>query len=278
MLAGVTTTYPVIFSGGFSPAFWRPVLGYTALNILSYYVDVTPFVGMLVDGKPHTISLRVVNADAWYVDANLHLWVDHDTKQTMGSLIKYEIEPNANITVVEDANFTTTVKREVTLVGWVRTLTLEIRSTVHCLIQFNNTLHITNEPYSRSWTQKIIQATTISTSTQALGSSRQKLHVQTTSDEWPFSGTCVYAGKYVSSASIDQGFSRKTLDQPDAGVVFASEVHEKQISSGPYSSPTLDTKLDYFDSTKRCYKREVIVNNTVIVSNEESEKCIEKMQ
>lgn len=97
-------------------------------------------------------------------------------------------------------------------------------------------------------------------------------------------------GGFILSGSIDQGFRRQTLDQRGARVVFASEVSEKQTGSGAYGQTgkglpigglgptTLNTKLDYFDSTKRCYKREVAVNNTVIISDEESEKCLEKKQ
>ncbi|RUS26285.1 peptide N-acetyl-beta-D-glucosaminyl asparaginase amidase A-domain-containing protein, partial [Jimgerdemannia flammicorona] len=56
-LAGATVTFPVIFSGE-RASVMVPMLSIGALNIPSYYIDVTPFVGLLVDGKRHQIGLQ----------------------------------------------------------------------------------------------------------------------------------------------------------------------------------------------------------------------------
>jgi hypothetical protein len=56
-LAGVAFPYPVIFTGGILPTAWRPITSFGALDLPTYYVDLTPFIPILVDGKPHNISL-----------------------------------------------------------------------------------------------------------------------------------------------------------------------------------------------------------------------------
>jgi hypothetical protein len=63
MLAGVAWPFPVIFTGGIAPGFWRPVVGIDAYDLREYEVDITPFLPYLSDGKPHTYSIKVVGMD-----------------------------------------------------------------------------------------------------------------------------------------------------------------------------------------------------------------------
>ncbi|XP_013628953.1 PREDICTED: peptide-N4-(N-acetyl-beta-glucosaminyl)asparagine amidase A [Brassica oleracea var. oleracea] len=75
---GSEVPFPVIFTGGINPLFWEPVVGIGAFNLPSYDIDLTPFLGMLLDGKDHEFALSVNNGISyWLVDANLHLWLDH---------------------------------------------------------------------------------------------------------------------------------------------------------------------------------------------------------
>ncbi|KAF3511023.1 hypothetical protein F2Q69_00000229 [Brassica cretica] len=75
---GSEVPFPVIFTGGINPLFWEPVVGIGAFNLPSYDIDLTPFLGMLLDGKAHEFALSVNNGISyWLVDANLHLWLDH---------------------------------------------------------------------------------------------------------------------------------------------------------------------------------------------------------
>lgn len=58
-LAGLRAVVPVIFTGGINPALWRRAPGLHALNLPSARLDLTPFVGLLNDGQPHSISLGI---------------------------------------------------------------------------------------------------------------------------------------------------------------------------------------------------------------------------
>src|SRR3989442_7116345 len=60
-LAGVVWPFPYIFTGGVNPFLWRPIAAVGAYNEEPYQVDLTPFIGMLVDGNPHTIAFAVVD-------------------------------------------------------------------------------------------------------------------------------------------------------------------------------------------------------------------------
>jgi hypothetical protein len=91
-LAGVAPVYPVTFTGAGGPGLWEPIPSPRAWDLEPYDVDLTPFVGTLVDGVPHTVSLAVPDAaysdpgDYWLVDANLLAWTDTNSSQTSGQL------------------------------------------------------------------------------------------------------------------------------------------------------------------------------------------------
>ena len=75
-LAGAFYPFPVIYSGGVNPLLWRPMTSVLTLNVPAYRLDVTPFAGLLNDGKPHSYEFYVRDADpvgVWYVDPVLVL-------------------------------------------------------------------------------------------------------------------------------------------------------------------------------------------------------------
>jgi hypothetical protein len=90
-LAGAAPVYPVVFTGGDGPGLWEPIPSPRAWDLRPSRVDLTPFVGRLVDGLPHTVAVGVQGAtyaggDYWLVGANLLGWTDHGSSQTSGAL------------------------------------------------------------------------------------------------------------------------------------------------------------------------------------------------
>lgn len=105
-VAGVALPYPVIFTGGIIPTAWRPITSYGALDLPTYFLDLTPFVPILADGKSHNISIDVVSAesnhtinDNWFVSGNLQVVTDSSSKPTTGEITKYIADPFAVSTV-----------------------------------------------------------------------------------------------------------------------------------------------------------------------------------
>jgi len=101
-VAGVANPYATIFTGGIVPTAWRPITSYGALDLPTYFLDLTPFVPILTDGKPHKMSLDVVSAesnhtinDNWYVSGNLQVVTDSSSKPTTGYMAKYIADPYA---------------------------------------------------------------------------------------------------------------------------------------------------------------------------------------
>ncbi|KAK7064714.1 peptide N-acetyl-beta-D-glucosaminyl asparaginase amidase A-domain-containing protein [Favolaschia claudopus] len=95
-LAGVVWPYAVIYTGGITPSNWRPLTSYGAYDQPTYWVDITPFIPILVDTKKqHTITLRVVGQGTtaptfnsnWFVSGSIH--VRTGKTQTTGKITSY---------------------------------------------------------------------------------------------------------------------------------------------------------------------------------------------
>ncbi|CAD6587902.1 MAG: hypothetical protein ASARMPREDX12_003044 [Alectoria sarmentosa] len=58
-LAGVSWPFPIIFTGGIVPGFWRPIVGIDAFDLRQHEIDVTPFLPLLCDSFAHTFEIRI---------------------------------------------------------------------------------------------------------------------------------------------------------------------------------------------------------------------------
>ncbi|SPO06695.1 related to peptide-n4-(n-acetyl-beta-d-glucosaminyl) asparaginase amidase N [Cephalotrichum gorgonifer] len=91
-VVGVQWPFPVVFTGGVSPTFHRPVVGPQAFDLREGEVDVTAWLPVLCDGGAHTLEIRVVGVDGageevvvtegvggyWVVTGKIFVWVDED--------------------------------------------------------------------------------------------------------------------------------------------------------------------------------------------------------
>ncbi|BFV55747.1 hypothetical protein KCMC57_up08510 [Kitasatospora sp. CMC57] len=130
-VAGAVWPYPVIYTGGWDPLLWRPTPGIFAFDLPAYQVDLTPYVGLLLDGRPHAVSLTVNAAerqsnDSWTGQLNLFAGVDHGSARTSGALTRHQVAPEAAVrTDLTDlggsGDWTVTAARHDLAEGWVQT-------------------------------------------------------------------------------------------------------------------------------------------------------------
>lgn len=73
MLAGVTWPFPIIFTGGIAPGFWRPIVGIDAFDLREPEIDISPFLPYLTDGKPHAFQIKVVGLQCCNANGALEL-------------------------------------------------------------------------------------------------------------------------------------------------------------------------------------------------------------
>ena len=96
VLAGVSWPFPIVFTGGISPGLWVPIVGIDTYDVPSFEIDISPWLGLLCDGKPHSFGLSVVGFESetalgavgsnWWVTGAIFVWTDDTTNQTTGSV------------------------------------------------------------------------------------------------------------------------------------------------------------------------------------------------
>ena len=99
-MAGFALPFPVIFTGGVVPGFWRPIVGIDAFDLREDEIDITPFIPFLSDNKPHDFEIRVVGIDDdgrgngnltsniesnWVVTGKVFIWLDTHSNLTTGT-------------------------------------------------------------------------------------------------------------------------------------------------------------------------------------------------
>lgn len=121
---GAVWPFTVIYTGGVNPLLWRPITGIGSFDLPSYDIELTPFLGIILDGKSHEFRFSVTNAlNVWYIDANLHVWLDRKGTEIEGGLLEYHNSPPV---VTLDSNFTglngtflTSASRSISSTGYV---------------------------------------------------------------------------------------------------------------------------------------------------------------
>lgn len=110
-LAGVVSPYPVIFTGGFSPLLWRPIVGMDAFDLREGEIDITPWLPLICDPfEPGTeFEIRVVGIEKnnktaswqlsesvgsyWVVTGKVFIWLNGPDDRTPLGVMNREIPP-----------------------------------------------------------------------------------------------------------------------------------------------------------------------------------------
>lgn len=74
LLAGAVWPFPLMFTGGISPLFWRPMVGIDAFDIREEVIDISPFIPLLTDGRNHTFEMRLWG---WIARVRYHKRLGH---------------------------------------------------------------------------------------------------------------------------------------------------------------------------------------------------------
>ncbi|KAG6890692.1 hypothetical protein C0995_005065 [Termitomyces sp. Mi166 len=103
-----------------------PITSYGALDLPTYFLDLTPFVPIFADGEPHNITIDVASAEAnhtilqnWFVSGLLQVNTDESSERTIGNITSYVAQPFATATTTGnvgdngDINITVTATRKI---------------------------------------------------------------------------------------------------------------------------------------------------------------------
>lgn len=93
-VAGIASPYPNVWTGGWSPYLWSVIPSPTAFDVRPLTFDLTPFAGLLNDGKAHTVDVSVVGVPAgqtgWSAPTNILVWQDAHKSVVTGAVTSYE--------------------------------------------------------------------------------------------------------------------------------------------------------------------------------------------
>lgn len=90
-LAGIAAPFPTVWTGGWSnPFLWYVVPGPRAFDVKPIEYDLTPFAGILNDGRPHRVEVSVVGVpegqSGWSAPVNILVWQDTKSAHVGGRL------------------------------------------------------------------------------------------------------------------------------------------------------------------------------------------------
>ena len=168
-LAGVSWPFPVIFTGGIVPGFWRPIAGIDAYDLRQNEIDITPFLGILSDGTNHEFEIRVVGIndddDAnptltetvgyyWLVTGTIFLFSDKEGAVTTGSKPTFNTDPpkislTSKVTQTAEGyndtlTYITSVERTLSISSSIQTSAGTASATWSQHITYNNQNYLTS--------------------------------------------------------------------------------------------------------------------------------------
>jgi hypothetical protein len=103
----------------------RPITAYGAIDLPTYFLDLSPFVPILADGKSHNITIDVASAESdhsilqnWFVSGLLQVITDSSSKPTTGQITSYTADPYAESSISGtvgdgDVNITVSATRKI---------------------------------------------------------------------------------------------------------------------------------------------------------------------
>ncbi|GJJ12407.1 hypothetical protein Clacol_006649 [Clathrus columnatus] len=285
-LAGVAYPYAVFFTGAIVPPAWRPITSYGALDLPTYYIDLTPFVPILADGDPHNLTLDVVSGESNHtINQNWDNFLrnalkkvrfrkraDPSGKQTTGKITKYEAGPfgtssssasigNGDINITVEASRSLHIEAEVlsgsgqsTHVVWQQEL--KYTNTQFYLNNFN--------------VQNLIQ------SSQGTSSSTHN-GVTMVQDIFNFPVTIDLSGNATTTlCSFDHSYIRNLIPHPfmpgstinerqlaDASII---ELPDGELAGGDSSN---NNTFSYVDVKGNTFTRKVNASNNVILLDQQ---------
>ena len=295
--AGVAPIFPWIYTGGIDPGLWVPIPGVQTLNLQPYRVDLTPFAGVLSNGKPHTVGVTVFNAFNFFSTvANLLIYEDHASKEVTGEVTENNLAaPNPalvnNVTVDSNGNatgvVTVTNAQNFTIAGYVNTSHGRVSTKIQQNVNFSNAQTVTST--ATQFGQSVVQTSTINgTTTTQTGPfiTAKKISVS-----YPFNGgfleTLETSGNIDETSSIAQNFLRSEAETLEGIPVLQSNVSNQLTSQdtavfvpsptgfslGSTSGQKSTQSYVFKDSLGNCFSRTLTAANSELTSVANQKDC-----
>ncbi|MGC5039685.1 peptide-N4-asparagine amidase [Streptomyces sp. DT190] len=137
-LAGIATPFPTVWTGGWSnPFLWYVIPGPRAFDVKPITYDLTPFAGLLNDGRPHRVEVSVVGVPegraGWSTPVNVLVWQDERRAHVTGGLTAHregDLTGSSSYTPGPEHRVDTEGAHRLTVAGYVDTSHGRVHTTV----------------------------------------------------------------------------------------------------------------------------------------------------
>ncbi|MEU2421360.1 peptide-N4-asparagine amidase [Streptomyces sp. NPDC007851] len=152
-LAGIAAPFPNVWTGGWSnPFLWYVIPGPRAFDVRPVEYDLTPFAGLLNDGRPHRVEVSVAGVPegqaGWSAPVNVLVWQDPHRAHVTGELTGATASEPANSSVYTPGSGTYRVDTEaghrLAVSGYVDTSHGRVTTTVRRILA-NTSVHRWND-------------------------------------------------------------------------------------------------------------------------------------
>ncbi|KAM6550335.1 hypothetical protein CsatB_000143 [Cannabis sativa] len=292
VVVGSIWPFTVIFTGGVNPLLWRPITAIGSFDLPSYNIEITPFLGEILDGKSHEIGFSVTNAlNVWYIDANLHLWLDKKSEKTQGQVSKHVSTPLVVSLVSNfsglDGTFLTSTSRSIKLTGWVNSSYGNITTGSIQDFSYQNSIVMGNNGNM----QIVRQDIHFNDSVQAENSQSLQVHSFESLKKFSlflYSDTFDQGNKtYLSISNVSLGYNEKKKSKGSADSGFEkSSLKNHQSGQGNMVvknnlvvSGIGNTQQVYkYNGVDLCYFRNISSSNYTILYDNVGSKCSKTTQ
>jgi hypothetical protein len=293
--AGVAPIYPWIFTGGIDPNLWKPIPSVQTLSFTPYRVDLTPFAGVLGDGRPHEIAVSVFNANNHFATtASLLLFLDARAGHVRGAVTANTLAAapspvvTSGITTAPDGAISGPVSvasnRSYRIAGFVDTSHGRVSTEVSAEIRFANRQQFTIT--ASIYHQLITQTTTVLARSRSHGGGPPS--EQLTTFDWPLSVDFLFAasgdGSSAQTTSIDQRFERADTRLAGGRLIDARVVSNRVAPSdtlhfdaaGAFTGSTGQVSAQQFfsaDAHGACFSRDLAAAGGVLTEVIDGAAC-----
>ncbi|KAL8510091.1 hypothetical protein ACS0TY_017060 [Phlomoides rotata] len=249
-------------------------------NLPNEYISVNNLTG--ASGTDPSVS--VTNAlNVWYINANLHLWLDTKVHKTRGKLLKHKVLPlSSSITFKisgSDGLSTINVSRALVSRGWVRSSHGVITTKSIQEFRYSNSMVLKHDGNFQKLDQTI-------KSKQNVAGKNKSSTIFSTNLRRKFLISFLYDSVENQSSGIESGYANVTLgiDEKSRKVSeFGSSIYMLKnlqkvdgymfIKGSNYTgSGRTEQKYRYSDD-ESCYYRKVRSSNYTILHDEERKSC-----
>jgi hypothetical protein len=301
--AGLAPVQPWIYTGGVAPHLWLPTPDLQSTNFIPFRIDLTPFAGLLDDGQPHQISVRVAGADHFFnVAANLLVYLDHGATRLQGEVLRNTLAGQTAAQLVRDTlhagshgasegTLDTTLEQHYLIRGRLRSSHGSIVTVVRYRSRFRN--HQTfRQPAARRYLQTIDQSSRVSVVVQRSRDGRA-LDGYTLRQDDP-----LYLSVDKSMAGTGQDFTaqvrlrhghRVDRQQTDARgeayhALLEQNIASRVLADGPHIPDPLDrSRFDhhqqghvttsFIDTLGSCYRVALVSRGGKLVTRRAGDGC-----